>query len=72
MLRSVVRNQISYHSLVDVYTAHSLTPLLPGQLLNRMGPASIHGVTWHFSQPPIAEIEYEMDLRGTRVDLCCD
>jgi hypothetical protein len=55
-------------STVDVYTAHSLTPLLPGQLLNRMGPASIHGVTWHFSQPPIAEIEYEMDLRGTQTE----
>ncbi len=56
-------------STVNVYTAHSLTPLLPEILLGRLGPASIHGTTWHFSRPPIAEIEYEMDLRGIRTEL---
>ncbi len=56
-------------STVNVYTAHSLTPLLPEIILRRIGPASIHGTTWHFSQPPIAEIEYEMDLRGIRTEL---
>jgi hypothetical protein len=58
-------------STVDVYTAHSLTPLLPEILLNRIGPASIHGTHWHFSRPPIEEIEFEMDLRGTRTELRC-
>ena len=53
----------------NVYTAHSLTALLPEIVLGRMGSASIHGATWHFSRPPIEEIEYEMDLRGTRTDL---
>lgn len=57
-------------STIDVYTAHSLTPLLPG-LHKRVGEASIHGVTWHWSRPPIEEIEYEMDLRGTRTDRRC-
>jgi hypothetical protein len=56
-------------SVVDVYTAHSLTPLLPEIVLGRIGAASIHGATWHFSRPPIQEIEYEMDVRGTRTDL---
>ena len=56
-------------STVNVYTAHSLTPLLPEIILGRIGPANRHGATWHFSRPPIAEIEYEMDLRGTRTDL---
>ena len=58
-------------STVDVYTAHSLTPLLPAIILNRMGVASIHGTRWHFSRPPIEEIEFEMDLRGTRTELRC-
>ena len=58
-------------STVNVYTAHSLTPLLPEVILGRIGPASMHGTTWHFSRPPIAEIEYEMDLRGTRIELRC-
>ena len=56
-------------STMNVYTTHSLTPLLPEIILGRIGPASIHGATWHYSQPPIAEIEYEMDLRGTRTEL---
>lgn len=55
---------------VNVHTAHSLTPLLPEILLGRIGPAGIHGTTWHFSRPPIEEIEYEMDVRGTQTDLC--
>ncbi len=58
-------------STVNVYTAHSLTPLLPEVILGRIGPASRHGTTWHFSRPPITEIEYEMDLRGTRTELRC-
>lgn len=56
-------------STVNVYTAYSLTPLLPEIVLGRIGSASIHGATWHFSRPPIEEIEYEMDLRGTHVEL---
>lgn len=56
-------------STVDVYTAHSLTPLLPEIILKRIGPASLHGTHWHFSRPPIEEIEFEMNLRGTRTEL---
>ncbi len=54
---------------VDVYTAHSLTPLLPEIVLGRIGAASIHGALWHYTRPPIEEIEYEMDVRGTRTNL---
>ena len=53
-------------STIDVYTAHSLTPLLPEIILKRAGLAAIHGVKWHYSAPPILEIEFEMDLRGVR------
>jgi hypothetical protein len=55
-------------SNVNVYTVHSLTPLLPEIILRRMRSACIHGVHWHYSRPPIEEIEYEMDLRGTRTE----
>lgn len=54
---------------VDVYTAHSITPLLPEVILGRGGSAAEHGVHWYYSRPPIEEIEYEMDLRGTRTEL---
>jgi hypothetical protein len=56
-------------NVVDVYTAHSLTPLLPEIVLGRIGASSVHGTLWHYSRPPIEEIEYEMDVRGTRTDL---
>jgi len=54
---------------IDVYTVHSLDTVLPELVLNRVGPASVHGVRWHYSRPPITEIEYEMDLRGTRTEV---
>jgi hypothetical protein len=28
------------------------------------GPATLHGIRWFYTRPPIVEIEYEMDLRG--------
>lgn len=54
---------------IDVYTAHSLTPLLPETVLGRIGASSIHGALWHYTRPPIEEIEYEMDVRGTCTNL---
>lgn len=54
---------------VDVYTIYPIEPLLPEILLGRMRPADRHGLHWHYSRPPIAEIEFEMDLRGVRTEL---
>lgn len=51
---------------IDVYTVHSLDTILPELVLNRAGMASIHGIRWHYTRPPITDIEFEMDLRGTR------
>lgn len=59
-------------SRANVYTAHSITELLPAVILSRMGAAAIHGVHWHFSRPPLDDVEFEMDLRGTRTELRCN
>jgi hypothetical protein len=59
-------------SRANIYTVHSITELLPAVILSRMGAAAIHGVYWHFSRPPIEEIEFEMDLRGARTELRCN
>jgi len=59
-------------SMANVYTTHSSAELLPAVILSRMGAAAIHGVHWHFSRPPIEEIEFEMDLRSTITELRCD
>lgn len=49
---------------LNVYSVHSLDRIAPEIVLDRAGPAAWHGVRWHYSRPPILEIEYEMDLRG--------
>jgi len=59
-------------STVNVYTAHCLTPIVPEIILSRIGAAAIHGACWHYSRPPVEEIEFEMDARGTRTELRWD
>jgi hypothetical protein len=48
----------------EIYTVHDIYPFLNKELLQRLGEGGAHGLTWHYSRPPIEGIEYEMDLRG--------
>ena len=48
----------------NIYTVHDVNALLAADVLPHIGPAAHHGVTWHYSRPPIVSIEYEMDLLG--------
>ena len=48
----------------DIYTVHDVNAMLREEILPRIGRAGWHGVTWHYSRPPIVSIEYEMDVRG--------
>lgn len=52
---------------VGVYTVQPLHPLLETLLLPSLHEAAGCGIDWHFSRPPIAGLEFEMDLRGVRV-----
>lgn len=54
---------------INVYTVHSISDLLPMTILSPIGRTAIHGVHWHFSRPPVEEIEYEMDVRGVRNEI---
>jgi hypothetical protein len=54
---------------VNVYTVHPICEFIGDSIVRPMGASSIHGVTWHYSRPPIETIEYEMDLRGTHREL---
>jgi hypothetical protein len=51
---------------VDIYTVHPLHHLLAEELLIPMQDAARHAVRWYYSRPPIAGLEYEMDMRGVR------
>lgn len=57
---------------INIYTKHSLTPLIESVILRRVGASSIHGSVWHYTQPPIEQIEFEMDVRGTMTNLFID
>jgi hypothetical protein len=52
----------------DIYTVHDVNALLAAEILPRMGPAQLNGITWHYARPPIVSIEYEMDLLGCPKD----
>jgi hypothetical protein len=54
---------------VNMYTVHSVCAMIADEIVRPMGAAAMHGVTWHYSRPPIVTIEYEMDLRGTGREL---
>ncbi|MDQ2901544.1 MAG: RidA family protein [Acidobacteriota bacterium] len=54
---------------VDIYTAHPICGILAEDLIRPMGASAIHGVTWHYSRPPIVSIEFEMDMRGCEREL---
>ncbi len=53
----------------DVYTVYPVRPLLVEGILQRIGPAAAHGITWYYSHPPIADLVFEMDLRGIRQEI---
>jgi hypothetical protein len=53
----------------EIYSVHDIHPFLESELLNRQQEGGAHGITWHYSRPPIESIEYEMDLRGCATEL---
>jgi hypothetical protein len=53
----------------SIYTVHPLQSFLVSEILEVIGQASIHGVHWYYSAPPIEGVEFEMDLRGVRQDI---
>jgi hypothetical protein len=54
---------------VDIYTIYPLVELLNQVILPRLGPANSHGTRWYYSRPPVADIDFEMDLHGVVTNL---
>ncbi|HUN69224.1 MAG TPA: hypothetical protein VMU46_10520 [Burkholderiales bacterium] len=51
-------------TVTQIYTVHDIHALMPA-IRRRVGPSTI---THHYCRPPIAELEFEMDLRGVSVE----
>jgi hypothetical protein len=51
-------------NVTNIYTVYDIRPMLADGILPRIGAAGRHGLTWHFTRPPIESIEFEMDVIG--------
>jgi hypothetical protein len=51
----------------QAYTVHNIGHLV-GEELGRRG-AIENGLVWHYARPPVIDLEYEMDVRGTAREL---
>jgi hypothetical protein len=51
---------------VQLYTMQDVYPIFESEL-GRRG-AFRNGLTWHFSRPPVVDLEYEMDCRRVHIE----
>ena len=51
----------------QAYTVHDIGALVAAEIMTR-GVAP-NGLTWHFCRPPVAGLDYEMDVRGAAQEL---
>ena len=53
---------------INLYCVHSLTSFFEQEILNVMGSSAWLGVHWHYARPPVLDIEFEADVRGTALE----
>lgn len=54
-------------SAAQAYTIHDLHPFLADEIVRRGAARS--GLTWHYTRPPIVDLEFEMDCRGVALEM---
>ncbi len=64
------RLRVSWAATMEasIYTVHPLQPFLATEILDTIGQASVHGIHWFYSRPPVEGLEFEMDIRSVRQD----
>jgi hypothetical protein len=50
----------------QVYTVHDIYPFLADEIVRR--GAAHAGINWHFTRPPVRDLEFEVDCRSVRVE----
>ena len=48
---------------IGVYTVQDIHPYLEELLLREVPSANVRGITWHYARPPVADADFEMDVR---------
>jgi hypothetical protein len=46
----------------QAYTVHDIGPLVEAEIVRRGAAAG--GLAWHYTRPPIVDLDFEMDVRG--------
>ncbi|MFZ5671790.1 MAG: 2-amino-5-chloromuconate deaminase CnbZ [Pseudomonadota bacterium] len=69
MERRLTRLGVSWKetSAVQAYTIHDLHPFLADEIVRRGAARS--GLTWHYTRPPVVDLEFEMDCRGVALEM---
>ena len=55
---------------INVYTRHSLTPLIGDIILSRVGSSNIHGATWHYIRNPRSKRSSTKWTSGEQEPIC--
>jgi hypothetical protein len=50
----------------QAYTTHDIGSLIRDEIVGR---GVTGGLTWHYCRPPVVDIEYEMDVRGSAMEI---
>ncbi len=64
----LARFGVGWHdtTATQLYTIRDVYPFLAEEFVRR--GAARGGVTWHFTRPPVENLEFEVDCRGVRVE----
>lgn len=60
----------THATVAQAYTVHDIGPMMADEIV--AAGAAANGVLWHWCRPPVAGIEFEMDVRGVRVEQVID
>jgi hypothetical protein len=50
----------------QAYTVHDIGPLVHDEIVAR---GVTGGLTWYWCRPPVVDLEYEMDVRGSVMEI---
>ena len=59
-------------TVINIYSAHAVEAPVRSVVLTAAGSAAAAGVRWLPSHPPVADLAFEMDVRGVRRELVVD
>jgi hypothetical protein len=54
---------------INLYTVHDPHAIMTQLILPAIGRGAQVGITWHYSRPPVTDLELEIDVHSVRKEL---